>query len=205
MNDALNVAEAPVIFSHASARAVADYPRNVPDSILRRLPANGGVLMQLFFPPDIGPATAERVKRQTEMRESLEARYGDDEERLRQEIFNWYRANPVRATLADVADHIEHIRDVAGFDHVGIGSDFDGIGAYVEGLEDVSTFPALFMELARRGSSDEDLKKLPGENLLRANARPRPRRSRSWTGGDGKTTPMRPLWPVLVVLAMLLG
>ena len=80
---------------------------------------------------------------------------------------NWNRANPVRATLADVADHIEHIRDVAGVDHVGIGSDFDGIPTHVEGLEDVSTFPALFMELARRGWSDEDLKKLAGENLLR--------------------------------------
>ncbi|MGI9625680.1 MAG: dipeptidase [Longimicrobiales bacterium] len=132
MSDALNVAEAPVIFSHAGARALADHPRNVPDSILRRLPENGGVVMQLFYPP--------------------------------------YLTTDVdsTATLADVADHIEHIRDVAGVDHVGIGSDFDGIPTYVEGLEDVSTYPALFVELARRGWSDEDLKKLAGENLMRA-------------------------------------
>lgn len=131
MSDALNVAEAPVIFSHAGARALADHPRNVPDSILRRLPSNGGLVMQVFFPPYINTGVDST------------------------------------ATVAEVADHIEHIRDVAGIDHVGIGSDFDGIPLYVEGLEDVSTFPALFIELARRGWSDEDLGKLAGENLLR--------------------------------------
>ena len=130
MSDALNVAEAPVIFSHAGVMALADHPRNVPDSILRRLRENGGVLMQVFYPPYIS------------VEDSV-------------------------ATISDVADHIEHIRDVAGIDHVGIGSDFDGIPTYVQGLEDVSTFPALFMELARRGWSDEELEKLAGENLLR--------------------------------------
>jgi len=130
MSDALNVAEAPVIFSHAGVMALADHPRNVPDSILRRLSDNGGVLMQVFYPPYIDVADSV-------------------------------------ATISDVADHIEYIRDVAGIDHVGIGSDFDGIPEYVEGLEDVSTFPALFIELARRGWSDEDLSKLAGENLLR--------------------------------------
>jgi len=131
MSDVLNVAEAPVIFSHSGARALADNPRNVPDSILRRLPENGGLVMQVFYPPYI-------------------ARDGGE-----------------IATIQDVADHIEHIRDVAGIDHVGLGSDFDGIPTYVQGLEDVSSFPALFMELARRGWSDADLKKLAGENLLR--------------------------------------
>ena len=130
MSDALNVAEAPVIFSHAGVMALADHPRNVPDSIVRRLRENGGVLMQVFYPPYIS------------VEDSV-------------------------ATISDVADHIEHIRDVAGIDHVGIGSDFDGIPTYVQGLEDVSTFPALFMELARRGWLDEELEKLAGENLLR--------------------------------------
>ena len=130
MSDALNLVEAPVIFSHAGAQALAAHPRNVPDSILRRLTENGGVVMQVFYPPYISV---------------------DDSV----------------ASISDVADHIEHIRTVAGINHVGIGSDFDGIPTYVEGLEDVSTFPALFMELARRGWTDQELSKLAGENLLR--------------------------------------
>ena len=130
MSDALNLVEAPVIFSPAGAQALADHPRNVPDSILRRLTENGGVVMQVFYPPYISV---------------------DDSV----------------ASISDVADHIEHIRTVAGINHVGIGSDFDGIPTYVEGLEDVSTFPALFMELARRGWTDQELSKLAGENLLR--------------------------------------
>ncbi len=129
MNDALDVAMAPVIWSHASARGVWDHPRNVPDQVLRRLPDNGGVVMVTFVPSFVSE--------------------GDE------------------ATIAQVADHIDHIATIAGVDHVGIGSDFDGITSTPVGLEDVSTFPALFAELSRRGWSEGGLAKLAGENLLR--------------------------------------
>ncbi len=159
MSDALNVSEAPVIFSHSSARALADVPRNVPDSILRRLPANGGVVMVTFVPGFISQELVDygRARR----------RFGSDTATA--EFRQWSSANPrPRATLSQVADHIEHIRRVAGADHVGIGGDFDGISEVVLGLEDVSKYPALFAELARRGWSDADLRKLAGENVLRA-------------------------------------
>jgi membrane dipeptidase len=146
MNDVLDIAEAPVIFSHSSTRALVDHPRNVPDDVLRRLPANGGVVMVTFVPSFINA----EVKAFSELPE--EQRQG--------------RQEP-RATLSDVADHIEHVRDVAGIDHVGIGGDFDGITSVPVGLEDVSTYPALFAELSRRGWSEIDLRKLAGDNLLR--------------------------------------
>ena len=159
MSDALNVSEAPVIFSHSSARALADVPRNVPDSILRRLPANGGVVMVTFVPGFISQELVDygRARR----------RFGGDT--ATGEFRQWSSANPrPRATLSQVADHIEHIRRVAGADHVGIGGDFDGISEVVLGLEDVSKYPDLFAELARRGWSDADMRKLAGENVLRA-------------------------------------
>jgi membrane dipeptidase len=129
MNDALDVSDAPVIWSHAAARGVYDHTRNVPDQVLRRLHDNGGVVMVIFNPP--------------------------------------FLTDRPHATVSDVADHVDHVADLAGVEHVGIGSDFDGIDSVPVGLEDVATFPALFTELARRGWSEQDLRKLAGENVLR--------------------------------------
>jgi membrane dipeptidase len=167
MRMALDAAEAPVIWSHACARALVDHPRNVPDDVLRRLPANGGIVMITFVPAFVGARHHDWDARETERRRELEAAHGPGT-RTEAELAEWRRENPEpRARLAEVADHVEHVRAVAGIDHVGIGSDFDGSARVVEGLEDVATFPALFAELARRGWSDDELGKLAGENILR--------------------------------------
>ena len=168
MSDVLDVTESPVIFSHSSARALTDHPRNVPDSILARLPQNGGVVMVTFVPAFVSPEVAAWEKRFKEETDRIKAAVTDTGE-VRRQAGEYEARNPrPRATLAQVADHIEHVRRIAGADHVGIGSDFDGIDTVPEGLEDVSTFPQLFAELIRRGWSDADLKKLAGQNVLRA-------------------------------------
>ena len=168
MDDAIRVSQAPVIFSHSSARAVNDVPRNVPDNILKRLPTNGGVVMVTFVPGFLSPKVAAWNNLQAAEQVRLTAQFPNDAAAVKSGVDAWTKGTPApRATVSDAADHIDHIRKVAGIDHIGLGGDFDGIESVVQGLEDVSTYPALTAELLRRGYKDDEVKKILGLNILR--------------------------------------
>jgi membrane dipeptidase len=169
MRAALRVSTAPVIFSHSSAKALTNVPRDVPDDVLKQLPKNGGVIMITFVPGFVSQEVAEYNAREDAERARLKVTLTSDEA-VSQNIEDvWRKAHPrPRATIAQVADHIDHVRQIAGIDAIGLGGDFDGITTVVQGLEDVSKYPDLIAELIRRHYSDPEIRKIAGQNILRA-------------------------------------
>ncbi len=168
MQAALDTSEAPIIFSHSSARAIADHPRNVPDDILKQLPTDGGVVMVNFYSGFVVPESAENTRTMFERMRALREKYGDDQETIRRESAAFRVQHPILpGSVHDVADHIDHIVKVAGIDHVGIGSDYDGIETVPKQLEDVASYPVLTQVLLDRGYSAADIHKLMSGNIMR--------------------------------------
>jgi membrane dipeptidase len=168
MAAAMRVSTAPVIFSHSSARALTDVPRNVPDDMLKAVAANGGIVMVTFVPGFVAPEVAAYNTRETAQQTKVTAELGSNAAAIKTAMDSWHAANLApRASLLQVADHVDHIKKIAGIDHIGLGGDFDGITSVVVGLEDVSTYPQLLAELIRRGYTDEDIRKIAGKNILR--------------------------------------
>jgi membrane dipeptidase len=171
--DAIETSRAPIIASHSSARALANHPRNMDDDMLRAIAKNGGVVMVNFYDGFLDQRKVDFNKLATAKQEELKKQYPDDAKRVQEELKKWSEANAsARTPLSVLIDHIDHIAKVAGIDHVGIGSDFDGVPltGVPEGMEDISKLPNITIELMKRGYSDADIKKVLGENFLRVMA-----------------------------------
>jgi membrane dipeptidase len=174
MSDALDISTAPIIASHSSARALSNVPRNIPDDLLKRIAKTGGVVQVNFYSvfvdeKTVAPQSAERDKRLKAQQDAIDEKYKDDPERRAEESDKLEAANPLPPLpISKLIDHIDHIVKVAGIDHVGIGADFDGANDMPEGAQDVSMLPNITYELLKRGYSERDIRKILGENLLRA-------------------------------------
>ena len=193
MSDSLDISKAPIIASHSSARALSDVPRNIPDDLLKRIAKNGGVVCVNFYTmfvdaKTVGPQSAERDARLKAQQDAINEKYKNDPERRAEESDKLEAAHPLPPMpISKLIDHIDHIVKVAGIDHVGIGADFDGANDMPEGAKDVSMLPNITYELLKRGYSERDIRKILGENFLRAFAEAeRVARSMSRTvSGDG--------------------
>jgi membrane dipeptidase len=169
MRSALKISKAPMIFSHSSARAICNNPRNVPDEILKLTSVNGGIVMVCFMPGFVVQRESADLDAWEKENERLKKLFPNDAVKVEQAMAEWRKGHPEprRGTISDVADHIDHIRQVAGIEHIGLGSDFDGYRGGVDGLDDVSGYPGLLGELLKRGYSKAELKRIVGLNLLR--------------------------------------